>query len=141
DSAGKVVVALDEGRAADAVAAFIRDYQLDSVAVVFLWSFGNPEHELVVEKITRTVAPDVFVSLSCRVSPRLGEFERAVASVLNGYVGPACTRYLTSMAGQLAADGLRAPLLVMQSSGGVVPALAASEIALGILDSGPTAGL
>ena len=40
DSAGKVVVALDEGRAADAVAAFIRDYQLDSVAVVFLWAFA-----------------------------------------------------------------------------------------------------
>jgi N-methylhydantoinase A len=141
DSTGKVVVALDEGRAADAVATFIRDYQLDSVAVVFLWSFANPEHEQAVEKIVRTVAPDVFVSLSCRVSPRLGEFERTVASVLNGYVGPACTRYLVSMAGRLAADGLQAPLLVMQSSGGVVPALAASEIALGILDSGPTAGL
>ena len=42
---------------------------------------------------------------------------------------------------RLAAHGLRAPLLVMQSSGGVVPASAAAEIALGILDSGPTAGL
>src|SRR6478672_9513198 len=62
DATGKVVVALDEGRAADAVAAFIRDYQLDSVAVVFLWAFGNPEHEQVIEKIARTVAPDVFVS-------------------------------------------------------------------------------
>jgi N-methylhydantoinase A len=87
------------------------------------------------------VAPDVFVSLSSRVSPRLGEYERTVASVLNGYVGPACTRYLTSMADRLGARGLGAPLLVMQSSGGVVPASAAAEIALGILDSGPTAGL
>lgn len=141
DSARRVVVALDEGRAADAVAAFIRDYQLDSVAVVFLWSFANPEHEQVIEKIARTAAPDVFVPLSSRVSPRLGEFERTVASVLNGYAGSACTRYLASMDGRLAADGLQAPLLVMQSSGGVVPASAASEIALGILDSGPTAGL
>src|SRR5580704_17664950 len=141
DSAGKVVVALDERRATDAVAAFIRDYQLDSVAVVFLWAFANPEHEQVIEKIARTVAPDVFVSLSSRVSPRLGEYERTVASVLNGYVGPACTRYLTSMADRLGAHGLGAPLLVMQSSGGVVPASAAAEIALGILDSGPTAGL
>ena len=141
DSAGNIVVALDEGRATEAVAEFIEQYRLDSVAVVFLWSFANPEHEQVVEKIARTVAPEVFVSLSSRVSPRLGEFERTVASVLNGYVGPACTRYLASMAGRLTADGLKAPLLVMQSSGGVVPASAASEIALGILDSGPTAGL
>lgn len=141
DSSGKVVVALDEGRATDAIAAFIRQHQLDSVAVAFLWSFANPDHEQAVEKIVRTVAPDVFVSLSSRVSPRLGEFERTVASVLSGYVGPACTRYLASMASRLAAGGLRAPLLVMQSSGGVIPASAESEIALGTLNSGPTAGL
>jgi N-methylhydantoinase A len=83
----------------------------------------------------------VFVSVSCRVSPRLGEFERTVATVLNGYIGPACTRYLASMGDRLAADGLRAPLLVMQSSGGMVPVSVASEVALGTLDSGPTAGL
>jgi N-methylhydantoinase A len=142
DSAGKVVVALDERRAADAIAAFIRRDQLDSVAVALLWSFANPDHEQAVEKIVRTVAPDVFVSLSSRVSPRLGEYERTVAAVLNGYVGPACTRYLATMAGRLSADGLQAPLLVMQSSGGVVPtSAAASDIALGTLDSGPTAGL
>jgi N-methylhydantoinase A len=141
DSSGKVVVALDEYPAITAVRAFIAEYRLDSVAVAFLWSFANPEHELAVEKIVRLVAPDVFVSLSCRVSPRLGEFERTVAAVLNGYVGPACTRYLRSMGDRLTADGLRAPLLVMQSSGGVVPAATAAEIALGTLDSGPTAGL
>jgi N-methylhydantoinase A len=141
DSAGKIVVALDESRAAAAIAGFIAAHDLDSVAVAFLWSFANPEHELAVEKIVRTAAPGVFVSLSSRVSPRLGEYERTVATVLNGYVGPACTRYLSSMADRLAADGLRAQLLVMQSSGGVVPAAVASEVALGTLDSGPTAGL
>jgi len=141
DAAGNIVVALDEGRAKAAVTAFIARHRLDSVAVAFLWSFANPEHELTMEKIVRLVAPDVFVSLSSRVSPRLGEFERTVATVLNGYVGPACTRYLRSMGDRLAAAGLRAPLLVMQSSGGVVPAAAAAEVALGTLDSGPTAGL
>lgn len=141
DAGGKVVVALDEGRATDSIADFITRYQLDAVAIAFLWSFANPEHEFAAEKIARIVAPDVFVSLSSRVSPRLGEFERMVAAVLNGYVGPACTSYLTSMSERLAADGLRVPLLVMQSSGGVVPASVAAEVALGTLDSGPTAGL
>ena len=141
DASGKVVVALDENRATDLIASFIADYQLDSLAIAFLWSFANPEHELAAEKIARIVAPDVFVSLSSRVSPRLGEFERTVAAVLNGYVGPACTRYLDSLRDRLIASGLTAPLLVMQSSGGVVPASVASEVALGTLDSGPTAGL
>ncbi|HJZ27684.1 MAG TPA: hydantoinase/oxoprolinase family protein, partial [Streptosporangiaceae bacterium] len=141
DATGKVVVALDESRAQDAIAAFIERYQLDSVAVTFLWSFANPAHELAVDKLVRSVAPGVFVSVSSRVSPRLGEFERTVATVLNGYIGPACTRYLTSMGERLAADGLRVPLLVIQSSGGVVPVSVAAQIALGTLDSGPTAGL
>jgi len=141
DAAGKVVVTLDESQAMAAVTAFIAEHRLDSVAVAFLWSFANPVHELAVEKIVRLAVPDVFVSLSSRVSPRLGEFERTVATVLNGYVGPACTRYLSSMGGRLAATGLRAPLLIMQSSGGVVPAAVAAEVALGTLDSGPTAGL
>ena len=141
DAAGKVVVTLDESQAMAAVSAFIAEHRLDSVAVAFLWSFANPVHELAVEKIVRLAVPDVFVSLSSRVSPRLGEFERTVATVLNGYVGPACTRYLGSMGDRLAATGLRAPLLVMQSSGGVVPAAVAAEVALGTLDSGPTAGL
>lgn len=141
DAAGSVVVALDENRAAELVAGFVRRYRLDSVAVAFLWSFGNPAHELALEKILHAEAPDVFVSLSSRVSPRLGEYERTVATVLNGYVGPACTRYLSAMADRLAGSGLRAPLLVMQSSGGVVPAAVAADIALGTLDSGPTAGL
>ncbi len=141
DATGAVVVALDEGRAAESVAAFVRQHRLDSVAVAFLWSFANPAHEQAMEKILHAEAPDVFVSLSSRVSPRLGEYERTVATVLNGYVGPACTRYLSAMADRLAAGGLSAPLLVMQSSGGVVPAAVATEIALGTLDSGPTAGL
>ena len=141
DASGKVVVALDENRATDAIAAFIAEHQLDSVAVALLWSFANPEHELAAEKIIRVVAPDVFVSLSSRVSPRLGEFERTVAAVLNGYIGPECTSYLDALDGRLAAGGLTVPLLLMQSSGGVVPASIASEVALGTLDSGPTAGL
>jgi N-methylhydantoinase A len=141
DASGSVVVALDEARAAELVAAFVQRYRLDSVAVAFLWSFANPSHELAMEKVLHTETPEVFVSLSSRVSPRLGEYERTVATVLNGYVGPACTRYLSVMADRLAGVGLRAPLLVMQSSGGVVPATVASEIALGTLDSGPTGGL
>jgi N-methylhydantoinase A len=141
DASGKVVVALDEGRATDAVAAFIAEYELESVAVAFLWSFARPEHELAAEKIIRRVAPGVFVSLSSRVSPRLGEFERTVAAVLNGYVGPSCTSYLDALGSRLSASGLTVPLLLMQSSGGVVPAAVAAEVALGTLDSGPTAGL
>src|SRR5262252_8954007 len=51
DASGAVVVALDEARAAELVAAFVQRNQLDSVAVALLWSFTNPAHELALEKI------------------------------------------------------------------------------------------
>src|SRR5690348_18130345 len=49
DATGAVAVALDETRAAELVAAFVRRYRLDSVAVTLLWSFANPSHELALE--------------------------------------------------------------------------------------------
>jgi N-methylhydantoinase A len=130
DASGTVVVELDVDAAAERISRMIADYELDSVAVALLWSFANPAHEQALAQ----AIPDVFVSSSAEVSPRLGEYERTVATVLNGYVGPACSRYLGELERRLAT-----PLLVMQSNGGVLPASAVT--ALGTIDSGPAGGL
>jgi N-methylhydantoinase A len=131
DASGTVVVELDIDAAAERIGRMIAEYELDSVAVALLWSFANPAHE---QALAQVVPADVFVSSSAEVSPRLGEYERTVATVLDGYVGPACSRYLSELENRLATS-----LLVMQSGGGVLPASAAT--ALGIIDSGPAGGL
>jgi N-methylhydantoinase A len=130
DASGSVVVELDVDAAAERIGRMIADYELDSVAVALLWSFANPAHE---KALAQAIA-DVYVSSSSEVSPRLGEYERTVATVLDGYVGPACSRYLSDLESELAT-----PLLVMQAGGGVLPASAAT--ALGTIDSGPAGGL
>jgi N-methylhydantoinase A len=130
DASGRVVVELDTDAAAERIGRMIAEYQLDSVAIALLWSFANPAHENALAQ----AIPAVFVSSSAEVSPRLGEYERTVATVLNGYVGPACSRYLSDLESRLAT-----PLLVMQSDGGVLPASAATP--LGTIDSGPAGGL
>jgi N-methylhydantoinase A len=135
------VVALDPERAREEIREFVRRHELDAVAVTLLWSFVNPAHERLVAGLVADVAPDVYVSQSVDVSPRLGEFERMVATVLNGYVGPACGRYLGDLADSLHQGGLATPLLVMQSNGGVLPAAAAAATSLGTIDSGPAGGL
>ncbi len=130
DASGKVVAELDTDAAVERITRMIAEYELDSVAIALLWSFANPAHE----KALAQAFPEVFVSRSSQVSPRLGEYERTVATVLNGYVGPASSRYLSELESRLAT-----PLLVMQSSGGVLPASAA--IPLGTINSGPAGGL
>ncbi|GAA3561439.1 hydantoinase/oxoprolinase family protein [Amycolatopsis ultiminotia] len=141
DRTGAVVAALDADRAREKIRAFVRRHELDAVAVTLLWSFVNPAHERRVAELVAEVAPEVYVSSSVDVSPRLGEFERMVATVINGYVGPACSQYLGTLADSLRQEGLATPLLVMQSNGGVLPAAAAAATSLGTIDSGPSGGL
>jgi N-methylhydantoinase A len=130
DASGAVVAELDADAALERVTQMISEYELDSVAIALLWSFANPAHEETLAE----ALPGVFVSRSSAVSPRLGEYERTVATVLNAYVGPASSRYLTELQSRLATS-----LLVMQSNGGVLPA--ARAIPLGTIDSGPAGGL
>jgi N-methylhydantoinase A len=141
DRTGSVVVALDPDRAREEIRGFLQRYQLDAVAITLLWSFVNPVHERLIADVLSDIAPEIYVSPSVDVSPRLGEFERMVTTVINGYVGPACGRYLGDLADSLNRDGLATPLLVMQSNGGVVPAAAAAATSLGTIDSGPAGGL
>ena len=141
DASGDVVVALDVGAATERITELVERYELDAVAIALLWSFANPAHERALADAVGKVRPELFVSCSVDVSPRLGEFERTVATVINAYVGPACTAYLGGLDEVLRRDGLAEPLLVMQSNGGVVPAEVASRISLGTIDSGPAGGL
>ncbi|HEY0402861.1 MAG TPA: hydantoinase/oxoprolinase family protein, partial [Blastococcus sp.] len=141
DASGAVVVTLDVETAVKEITRLIAEHRLDSIAIALLWSFGNAEHEQALVQALAVAAPDVFLSSSAEVSPRLGEYERTVATVLNGYVGPACTRYLGRLAERLRSAGLAEPFLVMQSNGGVLPAAAAAATPLGTIDSGPAGGL
>ncbi|PCK23048.1 hydantoinase/oxoprolinase family protein [Rhodococcus qingshengii] len=141
DADGDVVCPLDLDTAAAAVADLITTHDLDSVAIVFLWSFANPDHERRLGERMAKDFPSVYVSISHEVSPRLGEYERTVATVMNGYIGPACSSYLDSLRTRLADTGLPSSMFVMQSNGGVLPPELASVNSLGIIDSGPSGGL
>jgi N-methylhydantoinase A len=140
DYKGDEVVALDEAAVEAAVHSLV-EAGVKAIAIAFLWSFKNPAHELRALEIVRRVAPDVYVSCSHKVAPRMGEYERTVATVINSYVAPASAAYFRRAADKLSEAGLRHPLLIMQISGGVLPADKAVEIPLTSLGSGPVGGL
>ena len=141
DCMGDEVVPLDEAAVEAAVRSLVEDAGVTAIAIAFLWSFKNPAHELRALEIVRRVAPDVYVSCSHQVAPRMGEYERTVATVINSYVAPASAAYFRRAADRLNEAGLRHPLLIMQISGGVLPADKAVEIPLTSLGSGPVGGL
>ena len=141
DSHGDVVAPLDEDRARAAIAAALDGQDIEAVAISLLWSFKNPIHERRLAAIVRELAPEVFLSLSCEVSPRTGEYERAGATVINALVGPASTPYLSALVDGLRSQGMSAPLVAMQSNGGVTSLATAAAHPLQLIDSGPAGGL
>jgi N-methylhydantoinase A len=141
DAGGTVVTPLREEPARRALADLLAAQDIDAIAISLLWSHRNPVHELRLAALVRELAPNVYVSLSCEVAPRTGEYERAVATVINALVGPASTAYLDRLSVELTKRGLNGPLLVMQSNGGVVTPEVAKTTPLRMIDSGPAGGL
>ncbi len=138
DHRGRVLQALTEAEVERAIRSLV-DQQVESIAVSLLWSPEHPEHELLVEKVASRVAPDVHITLSHRLAPVRGEYERTSTAVVNAFVARTMERYLDRLAATLRDRQLRSPLLVLQASGGVVQA--DDAVAVHTIESGPAAGL
>jgi N-methylhydantoinase A/oxoprolinase/acetone carboxylase beta subunit len=137
---GQVVTPLDED-AVRAAAEQLKDSGLRSIAVCFLFSFLNPEHERRAVQIVRTVLPDAFVSASHEIVPLYREYERFNTTAVNVYIGPATSGYLGSLVTALGRAGVGAPVRLMSSASGMVTAEAAMRMPVTLLMSGPAAGL
>ena len=140
DAQGNVLTPLDESAVRN-VAEQLRQENVESIAVCFLHSYINPNHEKRTGEILRETLPDTIISLSSEVAPEFREYFRASTTVINASIRPVVGRYLQSIEARLRAEGLEAELLVMQSSGGVFTFAAASEKPVFMVESGPAAGV
>ncbi|TMK09085.1 MAG: hydantoinase/oxoprolinase family protein, partial [Alphaproteobacteria bacterium] len=120
---------------------FLVDESIEAIAVCLLHSYLNPAHELRVKEIVSRLAPDVTLCVSAQVLPVINEYERSSTTVINGYVRPIVERYLNRLAGEVKRIGIDAPLLLMQSNGGLTTANAAAVTPMHIIESGPAAGV
>jgi N-methylhydantoinase A len=140
DHRGDVLVPLDLDDAREAVERLVAE-GVASLAVCFLHAYANPMHEQAVEALIREIAPQLSVSISSRVLPEIKEYERTSTTVINAYVRPVIERYLAALEAHLRELTIGAPLLIMQSNGGLMPAGVAREVPIHIIESGPAAGV
>jgi N-methylhydantoinase A len=138
---GEVLAPLDPDAARARIAALLERGDVDAIAISLLWSLRNPAHEQQLRDLVAELSPGIYVSISSEASPRQGEYERTVATVLNSYVGPASSRYLAALAQALKERGLQRSPLIMQSSGGVAPVDVAMRFPVQTIGSGPAGGL
>jgi N-methylhydantoinase A len=137
---GGIDTPLDEASVERAV-RFLVEEGVEAIAVCLLHSYLNPAHELRVKEIVSRLAPDVTLCVSAQVLPVINEYERSSTTVINGYVRPIVERYLNRLAGEVKRIGIDAPLLLMQSNGGLTTANAAAVTPMHIIESGPAAGV
>jgi N-methylhydantoinase A len=141
DFEGKPLLDLDEDAVRRGVQR-LKKLGVRSIAVMYLFSFVNPAHERRTREIVLEEFPDVeHVSLSNEVMARGPEFERVSTTLVNAYVAPRIATYTQNLQDKLRRAGYLGPLLIMQSTGGVMPPDYVSRRAVTLLASGPTGGV
>jgi N-methylhydantoinase A len=137
---GLVITPLDED-SARATAEACRDLAVEAVAICLLHSFANPAHELRVAEIFREMLPGVAVTASVDVLPVVREYERSLATVFNAVVMPGVSTYVARLEQRLKDEAVAAPILLMQSNGGVAGASVIRKAPALTALSGPAAGV
>jgi N-methylhydantoinase A len=141
DCFGDVLVALDEEQVASVLRHLVEEKGCDALVVCLLWSSAYPDHEQRVKELARELYPDLFITASSDLTRLLDEFSRTATSVVNAYVGHRVQTYCRELSSRLAEAGLRTPLLIMQSTGGVAPVEDVADKAVALIGSGPAGGV
>ena len=129
---------------ADAVRAAARklgEAGVGAVAICFLYSFVNPEHERGAKAIVEAELPGAFICASHEIAPEFREFERLSTAVVNAYLGPVMHRYIGRLALRLKELGLGVAPHLTQSNGGVIGFEAAAAKPVRTVLSGPSTGV
>jgi N-methylhydantoinase A len=135
---GDVLTELDES-AVRAAAARFREAGVKAVAVAFLWSVVNGEHEERAAEILREELPGVGVLCSKDVLSEIREWERTSATVLSAYVLPKIGDYLRRLEDFLGESKLAHPAQYMQINGGCSTVEEIMMRPVNTLGSGPAA--
>ncbi|MEC9153520.1 MAG: hydantoinase/oxoprolinase family protein [Pseudomonadota bacterium] len=137
---GEVLLQLDENelrRLADELISL----EVASVAICFLHSYVNGDHEQRAGEILAEAMPDVSITLSSVVCPEIREYDRMSTTCANAYVQPLMAGYLGRLQEGLREMGIVCPMLLMMSSGGVTTVETAAAIPIRLVESGPAGGV
>jgi N-methylhydantoinase A len=139
-ASGAVETPLDRN-GVEQVARTLKAEGVEAVAVCFLHSYINPDHERAAGEIIRAALPDAYLSLSHEILREYREFERTSTTVVNAYIGRKVGGYVRVLNSKLEGIGFRGNLSIMRSNGGVMTPEVAQERPVAMMESGPVGGI
>ncbi len=137
---GEVEKALDRAEV-ERVVQKLLDEQVETIAVCLINSYANGDHERSIKGVIERLAPDLPLSISAEVLPEISEYHRTSTTVINAYVMPIVGQYLRALSTRLRDSAISAPLLLMQSNGGLISAEVSERKPANIIESGPAGGV
>jgi len=137
---GDVLVPLQDAEVV-AIAKRLKELKVEAVAILFLHSYANPDHEIRAKDIIERECPGVFVTSSHELSQEYREFERTSTVATNAYIGPRVNTYLKEVDSRLVREKFPGTFFIVQSSGGLFDVGHAQRECIKMLESGPAAGV
>lgn len=139
DYAGNTVTPLDE-EDARRIARLLRKRDVKTVAVCFINSYANPQHEIRMREILEAELPDATVSTSAEILPEIFEHDRFNTTVANAVLAPLVSGYVHRLSDHLKAGGYSGDLLVLHSGGGSMTPRMVERYPVRLAASGIAAG-
>jgi len=115
--------------------------KVESVAICFLHSYRNNEHEVRARAVLQSLLPSVYISISSEVLPEFREYERTSTTALNAYVGPRMKAYLDRLSDRVKDVGISPEPLTVHSNGGLLSLATVERLPVLTCLSGPAAGV
>src|SRR5882672_10621875 len=140
DAEGLMVTPLALDQMREAVLR-LRGQGVEALVIHFMHSYVNDAHERQARELAATLWPNAYITVGSELLPEYREFERGTTAAINGLVQPVIDRYLRTLAAELARQGYRRELLIMQGNGGTMSVDLAARHAVSTLMSGPAAGV
>ena len=137
---GEVLTPLNEDDVRYAARCF-RKRGMQAIAVCYMDSYMNPIHELRTKEILQQECPDMFITISYEVLPRMLEFERTSTTVLNAYLGPVMYNYIDKLQNQLRGWGYKGEIVITHSAGGTMSIDEALKLPARTTHSSPVSGV
>ena len=136
---GNVHKKINTEQVEDACNKFIKE-KVDSVAIAFINSYTNKDHEILASKILIESGFKGQISLSSMVSGEYREYERTTTTVIDAFVKTRMSNYLNSLKKNLNELGYKGTFLVTRSGSGSMTFDEAEDRPFETIMSGPVAG-
>lgn len=110
---------------------------VETVAISFVWSVLNTQHERRAAEIVRDMMPNAILTIGSELYPQIREYTRTSTAVVNAYLAPVLRKYVSAVDAYFKSLGARQPVRYFQSNGGLAIGTVMTDRSVYAINSGP----